>query len=263
MAAALPGAAVEVAAPPAEIVALVYFAAGLALLAPVRRAVVTGLHTGGGRGLAFLALAVLAAVMSWAAVLATREGEAAIAIVEDGAVARTPGGRTIVVDGGRNAGPLLAELDRLLPIWDRRVDLYVATAWRPEQGGALNDVVRRVPVDRVAGPPLPEDDRRWAALMSERQLALTVIDRPTDVALGDGSHLWLEPAAALAVRLALPSATVALSEAGRRRGASIGVAKEGGTPPVVAIGGTRYAIARHGAVRLVFGPELRVYLDRP
>ncbi|MCS6801355.1 MAG: ComEC/Rec2 family competence protein [Chloroflexota bacterium] len=256
-AAAIPGAAVAVAPPPGWATLAVYLGLGAALFPPVRRAV--GSVAAGARGRALLALAGLAAAASWTAVVATPETrQGTVVFIEGGAVARTPGGRIIVVDGGSQAARLLAELDRLLPLWDRRVDLYVASSWRTEHAAALNDVARRVPVDRVLGPPLPDDDRRWSAVLGERRLSFIEIDRPVDIALGDGSRLWVEPATPLAVRLALPAATVALNEAGRRRGAALGAAYDSARRPTVEVAGERYGLARHGAVRLVIGTELRV-----
>lgn len=259
-AALLPGAAVEVAPPPGELVILSYATAVVALLAPVRRRVLAAVT--GDRWPALVVLAGIAALGSWTAVAATAAAEATIAFLEGGAVARTPGGRIVVVDGGGNGGTLLAELDRVLPIWDRRVDLYVATRWRPEHAGALTDVARRVPIDRVVGPPLPLDDRRWATVIGERRLSLTVVEGPTDIVLGDGSRLWLEPAAPVAVRLVLPRATIALNEAGRRRGAALGAAADLLGRPLVAVAGATYPLGRHGTVRLVVGADVRVYVER-
>jgi competence protein ComEC len=263
LAAALPGAAVSVATPPAEVVILASLTVGLALLGPVRGALLGAVAAGAGRWRALFGLAALGALASWAAVGATSARHAAVSFVEGGAVARTPGGRTVVVDGGGSAGLLLAELDRLLPVWDRRVDLYVATSWRPENVGALNDVVRRLPIDRVAGPPFDEGDQRWVGLIGDRRLPFTAIDRPTDVALGDGSRLWLEPAGRLAVRLALPEATIALNEAGRRRGAPLGPTTDPAGRAEVAVASARYPLGRHGAVRLTLGTEVRVFVERP
>jgi competence protein ComEC len=259
-AALLPGAAVEVAPPPGELVMLVYLTGVVALLAPARRRALAAVA--GSRWRALLALAGIAALGSSAAVAATGAAEATIAFLDGGAVARTPGGRIVVVDGGGNGGKLLAELDRVLPIWDRRVDLYLATSWRPEHAGALSDVARRLPIDRVIGPPLPSDDRRWATVIGERRLALMTLEGPTDIALGDGSRLWIEPATAVAVRLVLPGATIALNEAGRRRGAALGAATDGAGRSAVAIAGALYPLGRHGTVRLVVGSDVRVYVER-
>ncbi|MCC6315388.1 MAG: ComEC/Rec2 family competence protein, partial [Thermomicrobiales bacterium] len=257
--AAVPSGSLRVAQPPGVVVVALYAVAGLVLMA-VRRT--GGLSWQSERGTwALLALSVAGATGMWAAVAATGTAETTVTFVDGGALVRTPGWRVVVVDGGGPTGLFTAELDRLLPVWDRRVHLYVATEWTSARAGALAEIARRVPVERVAGPALAGADPRWSALLADRRIAFTPVDRGTGFDLGDGAGVWIEPDTPLAVRLAVPHGPIALSDTGRLRGSSLGlVASSLGEVGVV---GARYPLARHGAVRLVLGDDLRVYVEHP
>lgn len=259
--AAVPSGSVRLAQPSGVVVLALYSAAGLAVLSVGRVSKLTWQAERSWWSL--LLLSAIGAVGMWAAVAATGNAETTVAFVDGGAAVRTPGWRVIVIDGGGQANLLTTELDHLLPIWDRRVHLYVATEWSNTRAGMLAEIARRVPIERVAGPVLDGADPRWSALLAERRIAFTPVDRGTGFDLGDGVGVWIEPAAPLAVRLLVPNGPIALSETGRSRGAAFGLAGDSRGGDSVEIAGARYSPARHGAVRLVLRDDLRVYVERP
>ncbi|GIW09458.1 MAG: hypothetical protein KatS3mg061_0515 [Dehalococcoidia bacterium] len=213
------------------------------------------------RGLAVLASA--AAILSWTAVVVTSQPQLQVSFVPGGAVLRSPGGRLIVVDGGARATALLGELDRLLPIWDRRIDLYLLVEGGPNRS-ALPDLARRLPVEHVLASATREAVLRAARTALGRELAATLVVSPTDVDLGDGTRLWLEPRSeGLAARLAAGSVLIALTPPGTRQGASIGLLQDERDQQLVVVAGSRYPLDRHEVVRLVLAADLRVLLERP
>jgi competence protein ComEC len=71
----------------------------------------------------------------------------------DALLLTTPGGHTILVDGGPDATRTLGYLGRYLPFWQRRIDLLVLTHPHEDHLGGLVDVAARYEVGQVLQTP--------------------------------------------------------------------------------------------------------------
>ncbi|MBC7234639.1 MAG: DNA internalization-related competence protein ComEC/Rec2 [Chloroflexi bacterium] len=71
----------------------------------------------------------------------------------DALLMRTPGGRYILVDGGPDPLLLNSRLGRILPFWQRRIDLVMATHGDGDHIAGLIPLLGRYRVTHVAQPP--------------------------------------------------------------------------------------------------------------
>ena len=99
------------------------------------------------------AIAVVVAVMTWAAVLYVPGGTLKVVFADVGqgdmTVITTPGGRRIVVDGGPDGVRAAGVLDSETPFWDRRVDLVVLTHPHADHVSGLTEIARRYKIERI------------------------------------------------------------------------------------------------------------------
>ncbi len=104
-------------------------------------------------GLLVLALVV---VLIWSAVGTLPDGKLHLYVLDvgqgDALLLRTPGGRVILVDGGPDPLILTSHLGRILPFWQRRIDLVVATHGDSDHLSGLVPVVERYRVGHVMEP---------------------------------------------------------------------------------------------------------------
>lgn len=89
----------------------------------------------------------------------------------DATLLRTPGGRTVLVDGGPDPVLLAARVGRALPFWQRRIDLLVVTHADQDHLAGLLGIVERYDVGQVlqgpmaGGEPLAD---AWLAALAAR-----------------------------------------------------------------------------------------------
>jgi len=76
----------------------------------------------------------------------------------DGLLIRTPGGMTVLVDGGPDPLLLASRLHEVLPLWERRIDLVVATHADSDHLAGLVPLPRRHRIGAVLQPPAMSDD---------------------------------------------------------------------------------------------------------
>lgn len=141
-------------------------------------------------------LAVTLASLALSAVLlgARPDGNLHVAFLDvgqgDAILIQTPGGRQVLVDGGRYPNMLLAELGRQMPFWDRSLDLVVATHADDDHVGGLVEVVERYRVDHLLTNGLePLSDPAFEALLAaarERDVGLAVAQAGQRIALEEG-----------------------------------------------------------------------------
>ena len=78
----------------------------------------------------------------------------------------TPGDRRILVDGGPS-NKVLYELDRRIPVWDRRIDVIIATHLHADHISGLVEVLKRYEVGTVVVNPSDFTNAIVEALMAE------------------------------------------------------------------------------------------------
>jgi competence protein ComEC len=111
----------------------------------------------------------------------------------------TPAGMQALIDGGRSAGGVAAQVDELLPFWDRSLDLVVLTHGDQDHAGGLATVLGRFDVATLADAPGDPDTalyRSWLELAGRH---------PNRVILYGGESLLLGRETALHVLAAGPS----------------------------------------------------------
>ena len=155
------------------------------------------------RGPAALALA---AALVWSAVLALPDGRLHLWFLDvgegDATLIRTPRGQVILVDGGPSPVAISNALGRVLPFWQRHLDLVVLTHANEDHLLGLVEVARRYRIEQTIEPAVPsasgsfvEWERALAAAETARAAALP----GQSVDLGEGAVLqvlWPRGAAA-------------------------------------------------------------------
>ncbi len=130
---------------------------------------------GPSRVVAPLAAGMLAALLPLAALSAGKRGQAGVFEVRfmdmgqgDAALLRSPGGRTVLIDGGPDGRLLAQRLGEALPPRERSIDMVIATHSDADHVRGLTEVLRRFQVgellvpERFNGTPM-------AALLAEAQ----------------------------------------------------------------------------------------------
>lgn len=156
-----------------------------------------------------LALA-LAALLIWAAVISLPDQRLHVYFLDvgqgDAILLRTPGGRVILVDGGPDPLLLTSHLGRILPFWQRRIDLVVATHADQDHLSGLIPVIERYKVTYVLEPPTMDDKSplalHWHELLDSSETNRILATRGTRVTLGDQLLLQVLHPPADAVRSA-------------------------------------------------------------
>ena len=134
----------------------------------------------------------LGAVLIWAAAFSLPDQRLHVYFLDvgqgDAILIRTPGGRNLLVDGGPDPLTLTSRLGQILPFWQRRIDLVVATHADQDHLAGLIPIIERYRVAHVLESPTMDDDSALSAHWHE-QLAIAGIrclpaTRGTQVTLG-------------------------------------------------------------------------------
>ena len=109
----------------------------------------------------------------------------------DAALIKTPDGQNILLDGGPDAAAARA-LGRLLPFWERTIDLVILSHPHDDHVNGLNDIFRRYEVRQAAYSGVVHTSPgylAWLKLARNNSVPLLIIDRPQTIVLGDGCAL--------------------------------------------------------------------------
>lgn len=195
----IPAASVRV--PPAGALVLLgayaLMAVGLALRkrpgawARARRAVAAAWQ--GGWALAALGAATL---LIWIAALQLPDGRLQAHFFDigqgDAILLRTPGGRTILVDGGPDPVLLASRIGQVLPFWQQRIDLVVATHADQDHLAGLVGLVERYEVGQVIQGPMAGEgslENAWREALAAQGIPVVPAVRGTTITLGDATRI--------------------------------------------------------------------------
>jgi len=147
---------------------------------------------GARRQRALLAALALTALLVWAGVGALPDRRLHVWVLDvgqgDAILLRTPGGATVLVDGGPDPTLLAARLGRILPFWQRRIDLLVATHADQDHLGGLLPLAERYRIGTVVEPIDMQDNalrQQWDALVNASGASVARLSRGAEVELGD------------------------------------------------------------------------------
>ncbi|MDO8604727.1 MAG: ComEC/Rec2 family competence protein [bacterium] len=108
------------------------------------------------KNIQYLVLAVffLANIFIWSAVARVdRKGVLTVAFLDvgqgDAIYIEAPNGNQMLIDGGQPSGAVLRQLGKMMPFWDRSLDVVVATHPDQDHVGGLPAVLSRLQVDNV------------------------------------------------------------------------------------------------------------------
>lgn len=142
-----------------------------------------------------LAVLALAAVFVWYIVFTQSEGKLKVVFLNvgqgDATFIETPSGIQILIDGGAGSR-VLGELSRIMSLYDRSIDVVVATHTDADHIGGLTEVLRRYDVSMVIENGMTADTKIWRELdeliRDEGSMRYTAVAGQRLV-LGGGAHL--------------------------------------------------------------------------
>ncbi|MCX8125747.1 MAG: ComEC/Rec2 family competence protein, partial [Dehalococcoidia bacterium] len=118
----------------------------------------------------------------WTAVLTLPDEQLHVSILDvgqgDAILVRTPDRQKVLIDGGPGMQDTVEHLGRLLPFWDRTIDLIVLTQPQSDHLNGLLAVVDRYRVGKVVEPGLNYPSasyRRWLETMATNNIERTIV----------------------------------------------------------------------------------------
>ena len=135
-------------------------------------------------------------VLVWAGVVSLPDGRLHVYFLDvgqgDALLLRTPGGRVILVDGGPDPLLLTSRVGQILPFWQRRIDLVVATHEDQDHLAGLLPLVERYRVERVLQAPSMAGgalSQHWHELLGASATELLWASRGMSIELGDSLRI--------------------------------------------------------------------------
>ena len=148
------------------------------------------------RAALLLTVALLVGAL-WLAALSRPDGRLHLYFLDvgqgDALLVRTPGGFNLLVDGGPDARVTIPEVDRLLPVADRDIDVAVLSHPHANHLAGLMAMARRGRLERVVVPPPvagEEGQSEWRRELE--QLGVEMVEGSAGVTLTLRDGVWLE-----------------------------------------------------------------------
>jgi len=139
---------------------------------------------------------VLAATLTWAAVLSAPDGRLHVIFLDVGqgdcVLVQSPTGRTVLIDGGPDGRTACTLIDSHRPFWDRSIDVVVTTHPHVDHLGGLLSVVERYDTGIVLEPAIAGDSlmsEEWRRRLGAHGSSPLCISDGHEVLLGDGTRL--------------------------------------------------------------------------
>ncbi len=136
-------------------------------------------------------------VLIWYAVFAESDQRLTVAFLNvgqgDAILINTPGDQQILIDGGPNK-QVLAELSKVMPFYDRSLDVVIATHPDQDHISGLLDVLERYEVDFVMEPGVESETtvyKELEKLVDEKQIKKILARRGMKLVLDDNAYLLI------------------------------------------------------------------------
>lgn len=147
-------------------------------------------------GAIIASLACAIAILGAAALREDRGGILAVSFLDvgqgDAIFIEAPSGRQVLVDGGAN-GVVALELARVMPWYDRSIDVVIATHPDQDHIGGLIDALSRYSIGTIVESSVQDvegsDSRGFAAAAAAESAKRIVASRGQIVDLGDGAYI--------------------------------------------------------------------------
>lgn len=108
----------------------------------------------------------------------------------DAIFVRTPSGKQMLVDGGLPGGAVLRELGKVMPFYDRSIDVVVATHADQDHVGGLNDVINRFSVGLFVRTMTTSSSAVYNNILENverKNIKQEIIITPIDIDFSDGA----------------------------------------------------------------------------
>jgi competence protein ComEC len=142
----------------------------------------------------FLIFLVLANAVIFAAIYDKTNQKLMVVFLDigqgDAIFIRTPSGKQMLIDGGPPGGAVLRELGKVMPFYDRSLDVVVATHADQDHVGGLNDVLDRFSVDLFVRTMTTSTSASFVHLLNTvdlKKVKTELINRPKQIDFNDGS----------------------------------------------------------------------------
>jgi competence protein ComEC len=139
---------------------------------------------------------VLAATLTWAAVLSAPDGRLHVLFLDVGqgdcVLVQSPTGRTVLIDGGPDGQTTCTLIDSHRPFWDRSIDVVVTTHPHVDHLGGLLSVVERYDTGVLLEPAISGDSlmsEEWRRRLGTHDCSSLCVSAGYEVLLGDGTRL--------------------------------------------------------------------------
>jgi competence protein ComEC len=143
-------------------------------------------------GRAAVALPGLIVILIWSAALTLPDGRLHVYTLDvgqgDAILLRSPGGQVILVDGGPDPLALASRVGQILPFWQRRIALVVATHADQDHLAGLVPILERYRVERVLSLAQMKETplaAAWQQALERSGAAFFPAARGQQIALGD------------------------------------------------------------------------------
>ena len=144
----------------------------------------------------FLAALLVVAVFVWYAVLAESRDGLTVAFLDVGqgdATLIEKDGNQILIDGGRNK-KVLQELSKVMPFYDRSIDLVIATHPDADHIGGLSDILENFNIGLIMETGVGSDTAVYAEFerqLEEKNLKKILARRGMKIMLGKDAYLLI------------------------------------------------------------------------
>ncbi|MEK7596405.1 MAG: ComEC/Rec2 family competence protein [Patescibacteria group bacterium] len=145
----------------------------------------------------FLVVLVAAAFFVWYAVFAESDKSLTVAFLNvgqgDAILIDTPGDQQILIDGGPNRR-VLAEISKIMPFYDRSIDVVIATHPDSDHIGGLPEVLSRYDVNFFIEPGVESTNvvgKELEKIIEEKKLKKVLARRGMKFVLSDNAYLLI------------------------------------------------------------------------